>query len=448
MLGSADYYWLTAAIFVLAFVAILSERIHKTKVALFGGALMVALPILSQDEAFYSERYGIDYNVVFLLISMMIIVKIVSLSGIFEWAAIRAAKLAGGRPLNILVIFVLLTAVASAFLDNVTTVLFIAPITLLIADELDVDPIPFLLAEALASNIGGTATLIGDPPNIIIASRAGLSFMDFLVHVAPAVLVMMAAFVVAIVLLFGGRLTVEESKRQRILAMDERTVIKDASLARRSLVVLALTIAGFALHGVLHYEPATIALMGAGALLLISRRDPHEILADVEWPTIFFFIGLFLMVGGVAKVGLIEDVSQLVMEVTKPTPEDTYGTSMVILWFSAVASAVVDNIPYVATMAPLVVDMANNVFHNGELEQVPAETLLSAPMQPVWWALSLGSCLGGNGTPIGASANVIVLGIAEKSGIMISFLRFVAYGVPTVLVTLAISHVYLTLRYF
>ena len=273
--GSFDY-WLASGIFLSAFLLIVSEKMHKTKVALLGGALMVACQIVSQTEAFHSERFGIDYNVIFLLISMMLLVNIIGQSGVFEWAAVKSAKIARGRPMTIMLMFIVLTAVASAFLDNVTTVLLLAPVTLLIADELDIDPVPFLLAEVLASNIGGTATLIGDPPNIIIASKADLSFMDFITNLAPVVVVMLAAFMLAVRLLFAKRLFVTEEARQRILGMDESQLIKDRALAIKSLIVLGGTLVGFTLHGALHLEPATIALLGAAVLLAISKGNPAQ----------------------------------------------------------------------------------------------------------------------------------------------------------------------------
>jgi len=448
--ASATIYWLATAIFVLAYAVIVSEKVHKTKVALVGAALMICLPILTQHEAFHSEHFGIDYNVIFLLISMMIIINIMTKSGVFEWVAIRSAKVAQGRPFTIMAIFAVFTALASALLDNVTTVLLLAPVTLLIADELDVDPVPFLIVEALASNIGGTATLIGDPPNIMIASKAKYSFMDFIVHLTPVVVIIMVAFVVVIKILFGRRLRVSEEKRQRVMAMDEATLIKDPVLMKKSLFVMGCTVAGFTLHGVLHLEPATIALTGAAVLLLISGEHPHHILAEVEWTTIFFFMGLFIIVGGVVKVGLITDLSQVVIDVTHPTQESMFTTTFVMLWFSAIASAIVDNIPFVATMNPLVLDMANTIFHEGAHNPaaLTAATLHHDVLEPVWWSLALGACLGGNGSPIGASANVIVVGMAEKAGKPISFGKFMAYGFPIMIMTLIISHLYIYLRYY
>lgn len=443
-------YWVAGALFFATFALIVSEKVHKTKVALFGGAMTIVTGVLTQHEALHDPHVGIDYAVIFLLISMMVLVNVLGRTGIFGWAAIKMAKIARGRPLPIMLWFCALTAVASALLDNVTTVLLVAPVTLLIADELDVDPIPYLLAEAMASNIGGTATLIGDPPNILIAARAQLTFVDFLVHLTPAVVLMMAVFLGALWLVFGRRLRVDEAKRLRVLAMDERKMISDRALATKALVVLAVTLVGFSLHSVLHLEPATVALTGAATLLLIARGEPHRPLAEVEWPTIFFFIGLFLVIGGIVKVGIVRDISAVVIEATGPTSESMKTTALSLLWFSAVLSAVVDNIPYVATMNPLVLDMANTVLHSGAADPnaLPPETLQAPVLQPVWWSFALGSCLGGNATAIGASANVVVVGIATRAGHRISFARFLMFGLPTMLLTIVIAHVYVLLRYY
>ena len=446
---TTSMYWTATAVFLLVYALIISEKVEKTKAALFGGAAMLGLSILTQEEAFYSERLGVDYNVIFLLIGMMLMINIMGKSGVFQWMAIRVAKAAKGLPGRILLLFVLICAISSAFLDNVTTVMLLGPVTLLICDELDLDPTPFLLSEALASNIGGTATLIGDPPNIMVASKAQLTFVDFLVHLAPAVLVMLVALLGIVWLLFGRSLKVSEEKRKHILNMDPNALITDRKLLIQSVAVVGTTIAGFALHGVLHIEPASLALMGAAVLLLIADVDVHKTLAEVEWPAIFFFIGLFLTVGGVVKVGLVEDLSSMVIAVTGPTATDMTVTTLVVLWFSGIASAIVDNIPFVATMIPLVTDMANTIFHAGQADpgQLPTETLHHPVLMPVWWALALGACLGGNGSPIGASANVIIMGLAEKSGNKISFLRFVALGAPVTILTLAIGTVYVYLRY-
>lgn len=445
--SGALQYWLACTIFAASFLVIASEKIHKTKVALFGGALVLGLGIVSQEEAFHSLRLGIDHSVIFLLIGMMVIISILGRSGIFEWSAVKLAKIANGRPFPIMVLFLLFTAVFSALLDNVTTVLLFAPVTLLIADELEIDPIPFLIVEALASNVGGTATLIGDPPNLIIASRSKLGFMDFVTNLGPAVVVMLVALVGVTWVLFRKKLVVDQERRQHILSMNEAKLIRDPALVKKSVGVLIFVVLGFATHGWTHIEPATIALLGASVLLLLSKLDPHEILAEVEWPTIFFFIGLFILVGSVVKVGFISELSKLVIDLTGPTETSMFATSMVLLWFSGIVSAFLDNIPYVATMAPLVTEMAGTVF-NGGPEHLTPETLHHPVLMPVWWALALGSCLGGNGTPIGASANVVVLGIAERAGQKISFLKFMAYGMPVMLMTLLISTGYLYLRYY
>jgi len=435
-------FWVAVGIFFVALVLIISEKVHKTIVALCGASLMLVLKVISQHEAFHLEEFGVDWNVIFLLIGMMIIINIMRPTGIFEYVAIKSAKLGRGEPVRILVIFAIVTAVLSALLDNVTTVLLIAPVTLLIAEALEVDPIPYLVVEALSSNIGGTATLIGDPPNIMIASKAKFSFIDFIIHLTPAVVIMMVVFMIMIRFVFKKRLKTREELKTRILAMDQREAIKDPVMLRNSLLVLGVVLVGFVLHGVLNYEPATVALFGAGVLLLLSgSNNPHKILSDVEWPVIFFFIGLFVMVGGLVKVGFINLMSEKILTLTKG---ELFPTSMLILWFSAFASAVVDNIPYVATMNPLIVDMARELWPSAS----GLELLQHTELMPIWWSLALGACLGGNGSPIGASANVIVVGMAEKSGYRISFLRFMAYGVPVTILTVTISMIYIWLRYY
>jgi len=435
-------FWTATILFILMYVAIITEKIDKTVVAIFGAGLVLLFKVLDQHEAFHTEEFGIDWNVIFLLISMMTIVNLIRPTGLFEYVAIKSAKWGRGEPLRIMLIFAVITAVFSALLDNVTTVLLLAPVTLFIADALEVDPVPFLIVEALASNIGGTATLIGDPPNIMIASKAKLDFMAFVTNLAPVVVIMMVVFLIVVRLIFGKRLSVSPELKERILAMDERSAIKDKVLLTKGLFVLALVLIGFVFHGVFHYEPASIALFGAGLLLVISNtRHPHKILAEIEWPTIFFFMGLFIVIGGVVKVGLITFISAKVLAITEG---HLLGTSMLVMWFSAFASAFVDNIPYVATMNPLIINMAHHLWPD-----LQGTALLHHPdLMPLWWSLALGSCLGGNGTAIGASANVIIVGMAEQNGKKISFLRFMAYGFPIMVLTVAISAVYVWLRYY
>ena len=436
------HFWFATILFLGAYALIVSEKIHKTIIAICGAAVMITFGILTQEEAFHSLELGVDWNVVFLLISMMVIINIMRPTGVFEYIAIKSAKVAKGEPFKIMAIFSVVTAVVSAFLDNVTTVLLIAPVTLLICQALELDVVPYLITEALASNIGGTATLIGDPPNIMIASKAHLDFMSFIYNLAPVVMIVLVAYIISIKFIFGRRLTVREELKQRVMAMNEKDAIKDPALLKKSLFVLAITITGFILHGMLHLHPATIALFGAGLLLLVSGiKDPHHVLAEAEWATIFFFIGLFIIIGGVVKVGLISWMSG---EVLKITQGNLFGTSMVVIWFSAFASAFIDNIPYVATMNPLIIDMAKQLWPG-----LSGTQLLHHPdLMPIWWSLALGACLGGNGTAIGASANVIIVGMSEKMGSPISFKKFMLYGMPLMIESVLICTLYVWLRYY
>lgn len=436
-------FWPATIVFLAVYAAIVSDKINKTKVALLGAALVLTLKILTQREALHDPDLGVDWNVIFLLLSMMVIVTIMTRTGVFQYLAVRAAKLARGEPFRIMVLLSLVTAVCSAFLDNVTTVLLIAPVTLTVAGELGVDPVPFLISEVLASNIGGTATLVGDPPNIMVASRAGLDFMDFLCNLAPAVVIILVVWLVVWKLVFGRRFTVSAERRERVAAMNAAELITDRRLLVRSLVVLGLTIAAFVLHGQLGFQPATVALAGASLLLFISGMDVREVLVKVEWPTLFFFVGLFIVIGGTVKAGLISLLSQEMIALTHPTPDNTLVLSMVMTWFSAGASGIVDNIPFVATMNPLLVDTAATLYGAAD-----ADAIQHASMLPVWWSLALGACLGGNATAIGASANVIVVGIAEQAGHPISFKRFLGYGLPVMLLTVAVASVYVWLRYY
>ncbi|MCG6551850.1 MAG: anion permease, partial [Candidatus Magnetominusculus sp. LBB02] len=317
-----------------------------------------------------------------------------------------------------------------------------APVTILIAESLDVDAVPFLIMEAVASNIGGAATLIGDPPNIMIASKAGLNFMDFIVHLMPVIVIVIAALILIIKFVFRGRLMTTEERQQALLLIDEAAAIKDPVLLRKSLFVLALVLAGFIFQGLLKYEPATVALFGAGLLMLLSGiKNPRRVLSDIEWPTVFFFIGLFIIVGGVVKVGLIDIMAKRVLSITAGS---MFATSIIVLWVSAFASAIVDNIPYVAAMNPLIINMAEHMWPG----QHGIELIRHSELLPVWWSLALGACLGGNGTIIGASANVIVAGLAGRSGRKITFIRFFKYGFPFMLLSVLISNIYIWLRYY
>jgi Na+/H+ antiporter NhaD/arsenite permease-like protein len=419
-------------VFALAYLLIATEKVNRVAVALGGAGLMLALRLVSSADAFHSERLGIDWDVIFLLLGMMVIVGVLRHTGLFDYLAIWSAKRAGGRPARILAALVLITAVASALLDNVTTVLLVAPVTVLICERLGVPPVPFLIAEALASNIGGTATLIGDPPNIIIASQAGLSYTDFLVHLAPLVVVLLAVFLLLLRRLFGPALASNPQRAAQLLALDEREAITDPALLVRALVVLAVVTVAFALHGVLHYEPSVVALLGAGLLVLLTRGDPARFLREVEWPTLAFFMGLFIMVGALVKTGVITTLAEAA---ARATGGSLLVASGLLLWVSGALSAIVDNIPYVATMAPV----------TGALVETMPD---GHDPRVLWWSLALGADLGGNATAIGASANVVVLGLADRAGHRIGFLDFARYGALVAGVTMAISMLYLWLRYF
>ena len=423
--------WLAVAVFTVAYILIATERIHRVTAALGGAVLMLLIGASGAEEAFFSEESGIDWNVIFLLLGMMLIVAVLQRTGVFEFVAIWATKRARGRPFRVMVILVVVTAAASAILDNVTTVLLIAPVTLLVCERLAVPAAPFLIAEVLASNIGGTATLVGDPPNIIIASRAGLSYNDFLIHLAPIVVVLMVVFVGLCRWLFRAAFRYDEQRAQAVMVLREGDAIRDRRLLVVSLAVLIVVTAAFVLHTVLHLEPSVIALVGGLVLLAASRLDAEQVAKDVEWPTLVFFAGLFVMVGALVNTGVIEHLATAAAEVTEGK---LFLASMVLLWASAVLSAVVDNIPYVATMSPVVADLVQA--NGGDQAQV------------LWWSLALGADLGGNATAVGASANVVVLGIAARSGQPISFWQFTKYGLVVAVVTIALSVPYLWLRYF
>ena len=418
---------LAVGVFAVTYALIISERVHKTTAALAGGMTMVALNVLDTEQAFEA----IDLEVIFLLTGMMIIANTMAGTGVFQWTAIRSAKAAGGRPMGVLLLLCAITAVTSAFLDNVTTVVLIAPVTIAVAQTLRVSPVPMLIAEVLASNIGGAATLVGDPPNILIASHADIDFVTFFVNVGPVAVVSLVVFLVALRWLFGRQMVASDETRERVMQMDHSHLITDPGLLRVTGVILALVVSGFLLQGLLGYQPAAVAMMGAAAALMVTRHDPHLVLREVEWVTLFFFVGLFMVVGGLEEVGLLEDIGEWAADVTGGS---ALAASMMILWMSAVLSGFIDNIPYTATMLPIVEEMS------GRMEAGTSPNLL-------WWALAIGADMGGNLTVIAASANVLVANLAARAGHRISFWEFFRYGSVTTLGTMLIGTGYLWLRY-
>jgi anion transporter len=422
---------LAIAIFVLAYVLIASEKISRIAIALGGAAAMLIIGATDSDKAFYSHETGIDWDVIFLLLGMMIIVGVIHKTGVFEFVAIKAIKLAKGDPKKALVYLLILVAFASALLDNVTTILLAVPMTLVICKQLNVNPVPFLLAEVFVSNIGGASTLVGDPPNIIIASRAGLSFNDFLIHMAPLVIVAMIVITPMLVWMFRKELVNTPEDRARIHELDEKSYLTDLVLMKKSLGVLALVVVGFLLHTVIHAEPAVIALLGAGLLIAISGLKPADYVQDVEWGTLVFFAGLFVMVGALVNVGAIQLLSDYLATMVEGKPQLATGA---LLFVSAIVSGIVDNIPYVTAMSPVVADLSASI---------PAEH-----GDVLWWALAFGADFGGNATIIGASANVVAVGLAAKAGYRISFWQFAKYGIPVTIVSIALAAPYLFLRYF
>ncbi len=416
-------------IFVGAYVLLAADKIHRTKVVLVGAGLMLLLRITDAEKAFFHEETSIEWNVIFLLLGMMMIVSVLRRTGVFEYIAILSAKRSRGRPYRLMVMLCVLTALASAVLDNVTTVLLIAPVTFLVCEKLGLRPVPFLIAEVLASNIGGAATLVGDPPNIIIASRADLTFNDFLVHMAPWVVVLMVVFCLMCRWLFRSAFVYDPERAEAVMLLNEREAIKDKPLLIKSMAVLGLVVAAFVLHPVLHYEPSVVALLGAGLLVLITRVPTQDALADVEWPTLVFFAGLFVMVGSLVETGVIGDLSRAIADATGG---ELGPAAMLLLGGSAVLSAIVDNIPYVATMSPVVSELVQGHGSSG---------------QGLWWSLAFGADLGGNATAIGASANVVMLGLAERAGHRIGFWEFTKYGLVVTVVTVGLTVPYIALRY-
>lgn len=431
-----DPLWVSTVILIATYIGIMVERLNRAIVALLAAGLLIVVGLFNQAEALK----GVDWNTIALLTGMMIIVAVTRKCGVFQYVAIVSAQAVKARPAGLIVMLSIVTAVFSAFLDNVTTVLLVAPVTLVIARELEIPPYPLLFAEIFASNIGGTATLIGDPPNILIGSLVGLSFNDFVVNLAPVIVVVLAAQILMIHLLWGRQMTTTPAAARRVMAMRAGEAITDPRLMKQSLGVLAGVILAFILAHAIRIEAGTIAMLGAAVLLMLDNlghppdRQHKQVNAafnDVEWVTIFFFVGLFIVVHGVQTSGLLAILADALLVATGG---DLTVTTLAILWSSAILSAVIDNIPFVATMIPLIKNMA------------PAfggpEGLL-----PLWWALSLGACLGGNGTLIGASANLTVAGIAEGQGVPFRFLTYMKYAFPMMLVSILISHLYIYWRY-
>jgi Na+/H+ antiporter NhaD/arsenite permease-like protein len=412
-------------IFTLTYTAIISEKINRMTIALFGAVLMIVFQVLPQEHAFRV----IDFNTIGLLIGMMIMVNILKKTGIFQYVAIKTAKYSKGDPWKIILYFSIITAVSSALLDNVTTILLITPVTLVITDTLKINPIPFMIPEILAANIGGTATLIGDPPNIMIGGATKLGFLDFLINLSPIVVIIFIVTIFLLKLIYKNSLIVSEENRKKILEFDERKAINDRVLLMKSFAVLGLTILGFTTHQIIGLESATVALFGGSLLLLISKVEPEDILIEIEWTTIFFFIGLFVLVGALEEVGVVEILAKKMLNFTKG---DLFMTAMLILWMAAIASAFIDNIPFVATMIPLIKSLS---------------MISGIDVTPLWWALSLGACLGGNGTLVGASANVIVGGMLEKNKNKLAFLEYMKIGFPLMIISIIIASIYLIIFY-
>ena len=415
---------IAVGVFLLVMAAIISEKVQRSVAALAGAVVLLLTHVLTIETA---ADY-VDLNTIGVLVGMMLFVAVVKSSGLFEYIAIWSAKLTRGQPMAILAVFAVITAVLSAFLDNVTTVLLIGPMTIAITQILEVNPVPFLLSQIMASNIGGTATLIGDPPNIMIGSAAGLSFADFIVNTGPVVLIILAVVVAIFFLMYRGNLHVESENMEKVLTLDEKLTIKDASLLRKSVIMIVLVVVGFIFHAQLGIESATVALTAAGVMLLIGGQDAEDVILGVEWSTILFFIGLFVVVGGLNSTGVIAMLANGMLELVG---DNEVLAIVLVLWASALISAFLDNIPFVATLIPMIQTM-----QQGGMDVLP-----------LWWALSLGACLGGNGSLIGASANVVLAGVSAKNGYPITFMSYLKKGFPLMLLSVAICTVYLLIRF-
>ncbi|EOQ37297.1 SLC13 family permease [Butyricicoccus pullicaecorum] len=416
---------ISIVIFLLVMVAIVSEKVHRAAASLAGAVILLVTHVLTVDSAIEH----VDVNTIGVLVGMMLFVAVVKNSGLFEYIAIKSAKLTHGKPWAIMAVFAIITAALSAFLDNVTTVLLVGPMTLAITSILKVNPVPFLLTQILASNMGGTATLIGDPPNIMIGSEAGLGFADFILNTAPVIVIIMAASLLCFYLMFGRKLKVSNDAMQAVMELDENRAIKDKSLLIKSVVMIGLVVIGFMFHSSLGMESCTIALLAAVIMMIVGKQDVEDVIMGVEWSTILFFIGLFVVVGGMEENGVIDQLATLLIGMTGG---NMVLTMLIILWVSAIVSSFLDNIPFVATLIPMIL-------------AIQAESGMD--VTPLWWALSLGACLGGNGTLIGASANVVLSGISNKNGYPITFMSYLKVGFPMMILSVAISMVYLLLRF-
>ena len=410
-------------IFVAALALIASERVDRTKVALLGAVLVLLTQTIDQEVAIEA----IDWNTLGLLVGMMIVVRVTEPTGVYTWVAIRAGQISKGRPFAVVFSLAVTTAVLSAFLDNLTTVLLMVPITFLLADALDVDPIPLVIIEILVSNIGGTATLIGDPPNIMIAGATGLSFVDFLVNLAPVAALTFLVVTAGLYAVYRSRLQVSDDAREKVMELDAADSIEDAAELKRTVPILVATVLLFFAHQALHLEPATVALTGAAVMLLITHQKVEDVLAGLEWPTLFFFVGLFVMVGALEETGAIDEVAQGIGSVTAG---DRTAELLGIAWVSAVGSGVVDNIPFTAAMIPVVEQLGGG---NGD--------------DAYWWALALGACFGGNATLVAAAANVAAAGMAARAGRPIGFVEFLRIGLPVTFVSMLIATAYIAVRY-
>ncbi|XVG96278.1 ArsB/NhaD family transporter [Eubacteriales bacterium KG127] len=414
----------SVVVFAVVMIGIMTEKIHRTAAALAGAMALFFLHILNVESA---VGY-IDFNTIGVLVGMMIFVSGVKRSGLFEYVAIKAAKLAKGDPWKIMISFMILTAILSAFLDNVTTVLLVGPMTIAICQVLELDPVPFLLTQIMSSNIGGTGTLIGDPPNIMIGSAAHLSFMDFIMNTGVVSIIIMVVIIIMFKFLYGNKLKAEESAIAQVMEMDERKAIEDMSLLKKSLVIIALVIGAFIFHGAIGIESSVVALTAATAIMIVGKVNVEHIIVEAEWGTILFFVGLFMVVGGMVETGVINSLAQVLIDFTHG---NVVLTMIVLLWSSAILSSFLDNIPFVATLIPLILAMGAD----------------GVDTTPLWWAISLGACLGGNGTLVGASANVVLAGISSKQGYPITFASFLRIGLPIMIVSIVIASGYMLIRY-